>query len=81
MCIFPLQITEESYYDWPLFMDFRESQEFLTAYREIYNKDFIEELQKRTNNIQVRQIEENQEEELEQLSNKLSVLISSSVLE
>ncbi|YAF95061.1 MAG: hypothetical protein AB3A66_21150 [Nodularia sp. CChRGM 3473] len=62
-------------------MDFRESQEFLTAYREIYNKDFIEELQKRTNNIQVRQIEENQEEELEQLSNKLSVLISSSVLE
>ncbi|MBD2292222.1 hypothetical protein H6G06_01680 [Anabaena sphaerica FACHB-251] len=70
-------IKEESYYDWPLFMDFRESQEFLTSYREIYNKDFIEELQKR----QVRQIEENQEEELSLLSNKPAVLISSSVLE
>ncbi len=39
-------VSEVAYHSWPLFRDFRETNQFATAYRKIYGRDFSRELQK-----------------------------------
>ncbi len=40
-------IQKQDYHDWPLFREFRKSEEFLIAFKRIYRKDFSEELKER----------------------------------
>jgi hypothetical protein len=39
-------VQEYSYHIWPLFIDFRKTSEFLTAYEEIYGYSFVQELKR-----------------------------------
>lgn len=36
----PAAMTESNYNDWPIFREFRKSQEFKTAYKDVYEKDY-----------------------------------------
>ncbi len=69
-------IQESYYYIFPLFQDFRQSSQFLGAYKEIYGKDFTEELQKQADTIQAATPEEikEQEQELWVLSREDSIV-------
>ena len=35
------EVSREDYSSWPLFIDFRKSEEFLKTYRKLFGKDFI----------------------------------------
>lgn len=41
-------VTRRAYHDWPLFFTFRETPQFLDAYRDIYNADFLPTIKHRT---------------------------------
>jgi len=63
-------ITEESYHSFPLFLDFRKTQEFNDAYLEIYQYSFDSEIQRKTDE-DVERFEQLAEQYADQESEKI----------
>jgi hypothetical protein len=53
-------VVESAYHEWPLFREFRESEEFLRSYEEVYGYSFVSELKRST---EERKLEAEEEKE------------------
>jgi predicted RNase H-like nuclease len=59
-------VNEQAYHIWPLFREFRQTEEFLQAYEDIYGYAFVVELQRSTNEA-IAKAEEKLEEKKQEL--------------